>query len=55
MSRHSKNNTALAFFTSAEKEKLGYGTQKQRIGRDSLRDYDACFLCLAKAKLPVIW
>ncbi|KAJ3299011.1 hypothetical protein HK104_010093 [Borealophlyctis nickersoniae] len=31
MSRHSKNNTALAFFTHAEKAKLNYGTQKECI------------------------
>ncbi|RKO92058.1 hypothetical protein BDK51DRAFT_20665, partial [Blyttiomyces helicus] len=49
---HSKNNTALAFFTHAEKQKLNYGTQKQRLGRDSMRHYDACFLCLAKARDP---
>ncbi|KAJ3323207.1 hypothetical protein HDU76_013697 [Blyttiomyces sp. JEL0837] len=31
MSRHSKNNTSLAFFTSAERERLTYGTQKECI------------------------
>ncbi|XJO72346.1 hypothetical protein BDV3_003476 [Batrachochytrium dendrobatidis] len=53
MPRHSKNNTALAFFTSAERSKLTYGTQKQRLGRDSMRDYDACLLCLRAAVQPV--
>ncbi|KAJ1332810.1 hypothetical protein BSLG_008439 [Batrachochytrium salamandrivorans] len=52
MPRHSKNNTALAFFTSAERSKLTYGTQKQRLGRDSMRDYDACLLCLRAAVQP---
>ncbi|KAJ3034214.1 hypothetical protein HDV00_005261 [Rhizophlyctis rosea] len=52
MSRHSKNNTALAFFTYAEKQKLNYGTQKQRVGRDSMRNFDACFLCLQTARDP---
>ena len=28
MPRHSKNNTALGFFTYAEKQKLKYGTAK---------------------------
>ena len=28
MPRHSKNNTALGFFTYEEKRKLNYGTQK---------------------------
>ncbi|KAJ3181826.1 hypothetical protein HDU85_003341 [Gaertneriomyces sp. JEL0708] len=53
MSRHSKNNTALSFFTHAEKQKLNYGTQKQRLGRDSFRNFNACFLCLATARDPV--
>jgi nitric oxide synthase-interacting protein len=54
MSRHSKNNTALGFFTYAERQKLNYGTQKLRLGRESLRDFDACILCLQKARNPVI-
>ncbi|KAI8800286.1 hypothetical protein BJ742DRAFT_87292 [Cladochytrium replicatum] len=53
MSRHSKNNTAASFFTAAEREQLKYGTQKQRIGRDSLKDYNACFLCLQAARDPL--
>lgn len=47
MTRHSKNCTAGAFFTSAEREKLAqYGTQRERLGRDSLRTPVACVLCL---------
>lgn len=47
MTRHSRNCTAGAFFTSAEREKLGqYGTQRERLGRDSLRSSVACVLCL---------
>ncbi|KAJ3379412.1 hypothetical protein HDU84_006704 [Entophlyctis sp. JEL0112] len=78
MSRHSKNNTSLAWFTNAEREKLTYGTRKAnnewyflscavRIhssqpkpfiladiqGRDSMRNFDACFLCLQTAREPV--
>ncbi|ERM98386.1 nitric oxide synthase-interacting protein [Amborella trichopoda] len=44
--RHSKNNNDLAFFTYDEKKKLGYGTQKERLGKDSLKPFDACCLCL---------
>ncbi|KAM7264373.1 hypothetical protein ACFE04_002056 [Oxalis oulophora] len=44
--RHSKNNNDLAFFTYDEKKKLGYGTQKERLGRDSIKPFDACSLCL---------
>lgn len=44
--RHSKNNNDLAFFTYDEKRKLGFGTQKERLGKDSIKPFDACSLCL---------
>ncbi|KAI0527082.1 hypothetical protein KFK09_002680 [Dendrobium nobile] len=44
--RHSKNNNDLAFFTYDEKRKLGYGTQKERLGKDSIKPFDTCCLCL---------
>ncbi|GER27202.1 nitric oxide synthase-interacting protein [Striga asiatica] len=44
--RHSKNNNDLAFFTYDEKRKLGYGTQKERLGKDSIKPFDVCSLCL---------
>ncbi|CAI9772865.1 unnamed protein product [Fraxinus pennsylvanica] len=44
--QHSKNNNDLAFFTYDEKKKLGYGTQKERLGKDSIKPFDACSLCL---------
>ncbi|CAB4399210.1 unnamed protein product [Rhizophagus irregularis] len=53
MPRHSKNNTALSFFTYAEGKALDYGTKKQRLGRDSMRECDACYLCLQRAREPV--
>jgi nitric oxide synthase-interacting protein len=53
MGRHSKNNNALPFFTHAERQMLDYGTREQRLGRDSMRDYDACYLCLSRARDPV--
>nr|CAG8632367.1 9689_t:CDS:10 [Entrophospora candida] len=53
MPRHSKNNTALSFFTYAETKSLEYGTKKQRLGRDSMREVDACYLCLQRARDPV--
>ncbi|KAJ3276669.1 hypothetical protein HDV01_004202 [Terramyces sp. JEL0728] len=53
MTRHSKNNTALGFFTNAERSKLKYGTQSQRLGRDSMRPIDSCILCLQTARNPV--
>ncbi|KAI8055464.1 hypothetical protein BDF22DRAFT_742051 [Syncephalis plumigaleata] len=53
MTRHSKNNTASSVFTYAEREMLKYGTQRKRLGRDSMRDYDACFLCLHTVRDPL--
>ncbi|CAN1319171.1 E3 ubiquitin-protein ligase CSU1 [Linum perenne] len=44
--RHSKNNNDLAFFTYDEKRKLGYGTQRERLGKDSIKPFDSCSLCL---------
>ncbi|XP_076955951.1 E3 ubiquitin-protein ligase CSU1-like [Bidens hawaiensis] len=44
--RHSKNNNDLAYFTYDEKRKLGYGTQKERLGKDSIKPFDACSFCL---------
>eukprot|EP00026_Physarum_polycephalum_P011194 Phypoly_transcript_11399.p1 GENE.Phypoly_transcript_11399~~Phypoly_transcript_11399.p1 ORF type:complete len:316 (+),score=61.30 Phypoly_transcript_11399:96-1043(+) len=46
MSRHAKNNTASAVFTYYERSRLKYGTQKQRLNKDSLKHFDACSLCL---------
>ncbi|KAF2602461.1 hypothetical protein F2Q70_00026104 [Brassica cretica] len=37
--RHSKNNNDLAYFTYDEKKKLGYGTQKERLGKDSIKPF----------------
>ncbi|KAF7727150.1 hypothetical protein EC973_008011 [Apophysomyces ossiformis] len=53
MPRHSKNNTASSVFTYHEAKSLDYGTKRQRIGRDSFREYNACFLCLQTARDPV--
>ncbi|KAI9030018.1 hypothetical protein CLU79DRAFT_695200 [Phycomyces nitens] len=53
MPRHSKNNTASSVFTYHESNSLDYGTKRQRLGRDSFREYDACFLCLQTARDPV--
>lgn len=49
MTRHSKNSTAGAFFTSAERGKLNYGTKRARLGRDSLRPSTSCHICLQTA------
>ena len=56
MTRHSKNCTSGAFFTAAEKAKLGrfYGTQRERLGTESMRRADWCGICLHPVKGPVL-
>ncbi|KZT08050.1 uncharacterized protein LAESUDRAFT_649504 [Laetiporus sulphureus 93-53] len=53
MTKHSKNNTASSIFSYAEYKKLDYGTQRQRLGHESMRPFDACSLCIQKARDPV--
>ncbi|KAH6891791.1 hypothetical protein BKA70DRAFT_1162530 [Coprinopsis sp. MPI-PUGE-AT-0042] len=54
MTKHSKNNTASSIFSYAEYKKLDYGTKKQRLGNESMRRFDACSLCLNRARDPVV-
>ena len=58
MTRHGKNCTAGAVYTYHEKRKdtaaSGYGTQKVRLGRDALRDFDCCCLSLQPCRDPVV-
>lgn len=53
MARHSKNNTSNSVFSYAEYKKLDYGTKKQRLGMDSMKDRLSCALCLQRARDPV--
>eukprot|EP00002_Diphylleia_rotans_P015827 TRINITY_DN3065_c0_g3_i1.p1 TRINITY_DN3065_c0_g3~~TRINITY_DN3065_c0_g3_i1.p1 ORF type:complete len:298 (+),score=72.30 TRINITY_DN3065_c0_g3_i1:1053-1946(+) len=53
MPRHAKNNTNASYFTYAEKQMAKYGTEEARVGKDSLRNFDACGLCLQEAKDPL--
>ncbi|KAG8990613.1 hypothetical protein FRB94_004521 [Tulasnella sp. JGI-2019a] len=53
MARHSKNNTSNSVFSYAEYKKLDYGTKRQRIGVDSMRERLGCALCLQRARDPV--
>ena len=54
MSRHSKNNTANSVFTYGEKKMLQdvYGTIRGRIGQDSQKKFESCFLCLQRVIEP---
>lgn len=58
MTRHARNCTAGAVYTYHEKKKdanaSGYGTNSQRLGKDSLRGFDCCCLSLQPCKDPVI-
>ncbi|PFH51160.1 hypothetical protein AMATHDRAFT_143320 [Amanita thiersii Skay4041] len=53
MTKHSKNNTASSIFSYAEYKKLDYGTQKKRLGNESMRNFNACALCLNDAREPL--
>jgi len=55
MARHAKNNTASSYFTYHERKNLkDYGTQQQRLGKDSLANFDWCCLSLTTATDPVV-
>uniref|UniRef100_A0A8D8WRB3 Nitric oxide synthase-interacting protein homolog n=1 Tax=Cacopsylla melanoneura TaxID=428564 RepID=A0A8D8WRB3_9HEMI len=58
MTRHARNCTAGAVYTYHEKKKdaeaSGYGTQNQRVGKDSIKDFDCCCLTLQPCRNPVI-
>lgn len=58
MTRHGKNNTASACYTYHERQKDaktgGYGTVRERLGKDSVKDFDACCLTLQPCRNPVI-
>lgn len=58
MTRHARNCTAGAVYTYHEKKKdaqaSGYGTNAQRLGKDSVKDFDCCSLSLQPCKNPVI-
>ncbi|KAH9159893.1 hypothetical protein EDB89DRAFT_2044160 [Lactarius sanguifluus] len=53
MVRLMQNNTASSIFSYAERRKLDYGTRGQRLGNESMRRFDACALCLQRARDPV--
>ncbi|XP_071657276.1 nitric oxide synthase-interacting protein [Patagioenas fasciata] len=58
MTRHGKNCTAGAVYTYHEKKKdtaaSGYGTQRVRLGRDAVKDFDCCCLSLQPCRDPVV-
>nr|CAB3264408.1 nitric oxide synthase-interacting protein [Phallusia mammillata] len=58
MTRHGKNATASAVYSYHEKKKdteqSTYGTQAARLGKDSVKDFDACCLTLQPCRNPVV-
>ncbi|BGP25951.1 zinc finger protein, nitric oxide synthase-interacting protein [Rhodotorula toruloides] len=52
MGRHGRNNTSRADFTYAERQMAQGGTKRALLGRESMRDIDACSLCLGHARDP---
>ncbi|GAB0089842.1 Nitric oxide synthase-interacting protein homolog [Sergentomyia squamirostris] len=58
MTRHARNCTAGAVYTYHEKKKdaqtSGYGTNSQRLGKDSVKNFDCCSLSLQPCRNPVI-
>ncbi|OWR44846.1 nitric oxide synthase-interacting protein homolog [Danaus plexippus] len=58
MTRHARNCTAGAVYTYHEKKKdaaaSGYGTQNERLGKDSVKSFDCCCLRLQPCRDPVV-
>ncbi|KAF9794015.1 hypothetical protein SFRURICE_015184 [Spodoptera frugiperda] len=58
MTRHARNCTAGAVYTYHEKKKdaaaSGYGTQSERLGKESIKNFDCCSLTLQPCRNPVI-
>lgn len=58
MTRHGKNATASSVYSYHEKQKdtksSGYGSEKIRLGKDSVKDFDCCSLTLQPCRDPVI-
>ena len=52
--RHAKNNTALGYFTRHERGKLGWGSQKKRLSKDSIKNFCCCTLCLKVCVDPMV-
>ncbi|BGP17747.1 hypothetical protein JCM10213_005329 [Rhodosporidiobolus nylandii] len=52
MGRHAKNNTNASSFTNAERAMTKSGTKRGILSRESFKDFDACSLCLQRAKDP---
>ncbi|OWK50190.1 Nitric oxide synthase-interacting protein, partial [Lonchura striata] len=58
MTRHGKNCTAGAVYSyhegGGDTAASGYGTQRVRLGRDAIKDFDCCCLSLQPCRDPVV-
>ena len=58
MTRHGRNCTASAVYSYHEKKKdtkaSGYGSQSERLSKDSVNNFDCCGLSLQPCREPVI-
>ena len=58
MTRHGKNSTANPVYSYHERKKdtkvSGYGTKNERLGKDSIREFDCCSLTLQPCREPVV-
>ena len=58
MTRHGKNSTANPVYSYHERKKdtkvSGYGTKNERLGRDSIKEFDCCSLTLQPCREPVV-
>lgn len=58
MTRHARNSTAGSVYTYNERKKDSksgnFGTEKQRLTKDSIKSFDCCNLTLQPCTLPVI-
>ena len=58
MTRHGRNATASTVYSHHERQKdareSGYGSDKVRLGKDSIKEFDCCSLTLQPCKQPVV-
>ncbi|XP_018007562.1 nitric oxide synthase-interacting protein homolog [Hyalella azteca] len=58
MTRHSRNCTASSVYSYHEKKRdadaSGYGSLAARYGKDGIKDFDCCCLCLHPCKDPLV-
>ncbi|KAM9984029.1 hypothetical protein ACTFIY_000756 [Dictyostelium cf. discoideum] len=55
MPRHSKHSCSNSGkFSNYERQLLKYGTTTERLGKDSIKNFDSCTLCLNDVIMPVI-